>query len=352
MRTTRLQVRLDEITPTLLRVLDVPATSSLAEVHLLLQAALGFVDTHLYEFGAGEARYGPIDEDADEELVDATEVRLSAVAPELSYVYDFGDWWSFTATVLGPGDHEPGLVSGEGDEPVDDIGGATGYARAREAGELRPFDADRIGARLQRVLGRVPTGVQVVLDAIAGGVQLTPQGRLPRTVVRQIQQRYPMWHPRGDEAPPAQREDDLHPLVVVHDLVRRSRLARARHGVLSPTKSAADTVESVRRLRAAFPAGSFRRLLIETVVGILLVEGPQRTQALVSALYDGLGLYWISRGEPLSEEDMMIALLRDANLLMALGQIEQEDHRSVDTWRAGPEAGWLLPRTGLFAPES
>ena len=52
-----------EVEPTVLRVLDVPATSTLPELHLLLQAALGWRNTHLHEFLTADTRFGVDDED-------------------------------------------------------------------------------------------------------------------------------------------------------------------------------------------------------------------------------------------------------------------------------------------------
>ena len=70
MRTIRLQVTLREVTPPVLRILDVPATSTLPELHQLLQAGLGWTDSHLHEFqtptqaaGAALLRYGVPDPD-------------------------------------------------------------------------------------------------------------------------------------------------------------------------------------------------------------------------------------------------------------------------------------------------
>jgi hypothetical protein len=52
MRTTRLRVVLRDVEPTVSRTLDVPATATLPELHDLLQAALGWTDSHLHRFVA------------------------------------------------------------------------------------------------------------------------------------------------------------------------------------------------------------------------------------------------------------------------------------------------------------
>ncbi|MEJ2888816.1 plasmid pRiA4b ORF-3 family protein [Actinomycetospora aeridis] len=351
MRTTRLQVRLDGVEPLVLRVLDVPAAVSVDELHLLFQAALGFQDTHLYEFGVGEKRFGPGDEDAPEDVLLASSARLTDLSAAFTYDYDFGDSWSAAVEVLGAGGEEPGLVSGEGHEPQDDIGGAPGYLEALAAKELRPFDADRIGTRIRRVLGRVPPGVQVVLDVLAPGVKVTPQRRLPQKTVREIQQRVPDWHLFGAEGKPAHREDDLPPLEAVHDLVLAAGLARHRHGVLAPTKAAADPAEVLRRTRSAYRPETFAGLVVGAVVSVLLVDGPQEPEALAAEFHAGFGFrYSLDGRSPLSEDDMDMALVDQRPLLLALGQVVENDSWQDRTWRAGPEAGWWLPRTGLLEP--
>lgn len=56
-------VRLREVVPEVVRVIDVPAASTLAELHELLQAGVGWTDSHLHQFVAGHARYGVPHED-------------------------------------------------------------------------------------------------------------------------------------------------------------------------------------------------------------------------------------------------------------------------------------------------
>ena len=69
MKTTRLRVTLLEVRPAVFRVIDVPAVSTLPELHELLQAAVGWTDSHLHQFVTGEARYGVPDLDAMEDTL-------------------------------------------------------------------------------------------------------------------------------------------------------------------------------------------------------------------------------------------------------------------------------------------
>lgn len=64
MKTTRLQVTMRDVEPAVTRVIDVPATATLPELHQLLQAALGWTDSHLHQFFTAGACYGIPDDDA------------------------------------------------------------------------------------------------------------------------------------------------------------------------------------------------------------------------------------------------------------------------------------------------
>ena len=64
MRTVRLGVTLAEVTPTVLRVLDVPAACTLPELHDLLQIAIGWTDSHLHQFVVPAAVSGDVGEAA------------------------------------------------------------------------------------------------------------------------------------------------------------------------------------------------------------------------------------------------------------------------------------------------
>jgi hypothetical protein len=90
-RTVRLQVTLREVTPAVLRVVDVPASCTLSELHDLLQVAMGWTDSHLHQFLAGDARYGVPDQEFDTEVRDEAGFRLADLPTRFGYLYDFGD---------------------------------------------------------------------------------------------------------------------------------------------------------------------------------------------------------------------------------------------------------------------
>jgi hypothetical protein len=212
-------------------------------------------------------------------------------------------------------------------------------------GDLPVFDRDHVDQLVRRIVGRVPSGVRLVLDTLAGGVTLTPAGRLPRAVVRQVQQQRPGWTRGPDEDRPAQREDDVIPLLVLHDLLRAVGLLRVRRGVLAPIKAASDDHEVLRRLRGAYPEDTFHGILAVVAIARLLAEGPHRDDELAQVLLPAFERFLVD-GRPLERDDVETALQYEiAHELRALDQVET----GLGTWRAGSEAGWLLPRTALLA---
>ena len=82
------------------RLLLVPAHLTLAHLHDLLQAAMGWSNDHLHEFSIGQRRFGPPSQDmfmglsdlSDEGTVPLSTV-LSRVGAKAKYTYDFGDEW-------------------------------------------------------------------------------------------------------------------------------------------------------------------------------------------------------------------------------------------------------------------
>ncbi|MFR9804470.1 hypothetical protein ACL02T_19615 [Pseudonocardia sp. RS010] len=109
-------------------------------------------------------------------------------------------------------------------------------------------------------------------------MKLTPGGRLPRSVVRAVQEQRPDSYPLDR---PASIEEDLPPLAVLHDILRKVGLARLARGVLSPTRAAGDDVEVVRRLRRWFEPGGYEELLATTAVAVLAASGPLAREDLV-----------------------------------------------------------------------
>lgn len=363
MKTTRLQATLDEVEPAVVRVIDVPADTRLPELHDLLQAGFGWWDYHLHQFVTADGpTYGmdlPGEELWPPDQIDETTASLPDLGRQFSYVYDFGDDWHHTITVLGPGGTEPGCVDGQGACPPEDCGGPGGYAKLLATladpsddehehmvdwvgGRLQPFHREQVDAYIKRMAGRVPATVRLLLDLTAGGVRLTPAGRLPRSLVRAVQQEYPGWHLTGKLAA---TEDDLWPLAELHALLRRVGLLRLRHNLVTPTKATANDHQIVRRLRADFAPDTFPTQLAETTTALLASHGPQPHQHLGSLVLPQLGEYWAIDGRAITERDVQHAIHVAAARMQALDLLDA----TGPTWSAGPSAETLLPGATLRA---
>jgi hypothetical protein len=139
----RLKITLDDVEPPVLRCIEAPLTIRLDRLHLALQAAIGWTNSHLYEIRAGDVGWGEPDPDWGDNPLDARKARLIDVledvgAKTLRYLYDFGDGWEHTIKVERIFDAEPGilyprLIEAVGRCPPEDCGGPHGYPEFLEA---------------------------------------------------------------------------------------------------------------------------------------------------------------------------------------------------------------------------
>lgn len=159
----------------------VPARSMLAELHLVIQALMGWYNDHLHQFEApGPAetslktrrsrrdsrRIGPttdpagqpfdwmMDDEMDDEMEDEAKAVLQEVAPaektHFLYIYDMGDYWEHDILVenILPVDPEgvyPLCLAGKRNGPIEDCGGLWGYEEMLEilADPKHPDHEDR-----------------------------------------------------------------------------------------------------------------------------------------------------------------------------------------------------------------
>lgn len=138
---TRLKITLDDVEPPVLRRIEVPLNIRLDRLHQVLQAAMGWTNSHLWEIRVRDVGFGP---PGPRELggfhdgpINAAKATLVDVledmgAKTLKYLYDFGDGWEHTVKLEriedpAPGFSYPLLVAASGACPPEDIGGPPGY---------------------------------------------------------------------------------------------------------------------------------------------------------------------------------------------------------------------------------
>jgi transcriptional regulator with XRE-family HTH domain len=140
----RFEIVLDEIEPRVWRRIEVPATYTFWDLHVAIQDAMGWQDSHLHEFrilepGGVLVRIGI----PDDEFPDERPTRVGWTTPLASYLgaeraiweylYDFGDSWEHRVTFEGRFPRiatvsYPRCVDGARACPPEDVGGPSGYA--------------------------------------------------------------------------------------------------------------------------------------------------------------------------------------------------------------------------------
>ncbi|HET9256557.1 MAG TPA: plasmid pRiA4b ORF-3 family protein [Pseudonocardiaceae bacterium] len=128
-----IKVSLRNMKPPVWRRLQVPSKTSLAELHHIIQAAMGWEDCHLHQFQVNGRDYAD-PEHAIEETGDEGCKTLAWMRPgqRFAYWYDFGDDWWHDITVESVGRADPALiyprcVTGRRSCPPEDCGGPWGF---------------------------------------------------------------------------------------------------------------------------------------------------------------------------------------------------------------------------------
>lgn len=139
-----LHVELGGISPPIWRRLEVENTLTFADLHVILQTAMGWENQHLYEFIVGKQRVGPTaaaEASWGAPMLPADEVEIGQLLgrrKSFRYVYDFGDDWSHRITVeqqlpSTPHVRPAAVLAGKRACPPEDCGGVPGYYRVLDA---------------------------------------------------------------------------------------------------------------------------------------------------------------------------------------------------------------------------
>ncbi|MGB6539027.1 MAG: plasmid pRiA4b ORF-3 family protein [Xanthobacteraceae bacterium] len=131
----RLSVEIDDVTPRVVRLIEVPIDIRLDDLHFVLQVAIGWQNGHPFEFCIGDRVWGPQDRDLDKRPSPAERATLAdvlALGNTFKYDYVLGEDWEHTVRLQAretarPGLRYPNLVAAEGRCPPADIGGPVGY---------------------------------------------------------------------------------------------------------------------------------------------------------------------------------------------------------------------------------
>ena len=155
----QLRIELQHIEPLIWRRLQVPGDCTFWDLHVAIQSAFAWNDSHLHEFRPlgrrdGTPRFGmPLDDFDENPPLHGWAHRVADVLTRdnlrLEYEYDFGDGWEHLILLedileAAPGKTYPRCTAGERAGPPDDCGGPDGYASLLEtlANALDPDHAD------------------------------------------------------------------------------------------------------------------------------------------------------------------------------------------------------------------
>ncbi len=140
----QINVTLTDLQPPIWRRIQVRSDTTLARLHGVLQAVMGWEDAHLHQFVIREKYYGVPDEKElgphktrDERKYKLSEL-VAGVSASFAYTYDFGDNWEHILEIekTFPPDKSvryPVCVAGAHACPPEDVGGILGYENFREA---------------------------------------------------------------------------------------------------------------------------------------------------------------------------------------------------------------------------
>ena len=140
----QLKVTLDDSKPPIWRRILVPDDITLADLHEIIQRAMGWGNYHLHMFDVFGQVFGDPEDDeyGDFGTKDEKRYRLNQLGlhekAKFSYEYDFGDSWEHTILLekilpAEKGAHYPVCIKGKRACPPEDVGGVRGYDDFLEA---------------------------------------------------------------------------------------------------------------------------------------------------------------------------------------------------------------------------
>ena len=152
----QLKVVLLDVSPMIWRRLLVYSTSTITDLHYILQISLGWSDDHLHRFRIhgkqyGIARMGGLSFSDDPETVRLKDFRFR-INESFRYEYDFTDGWQHqirVEAILAPEPHRryPVCIDGRRSCPPEDCGGPWAFMALRQR-----YSLDHIMMRLADII--------------------------------------------------------------------------------------------------------------------------------------------------------------------------------------------------------
>lgn len=160
----QLKIRLLGISPMIWRRVLVPSSSTLHELHGILQVAMGWDGIHLFQFDIRAVDYGSWELHAANPDIALSDFGFRK-GDRFSYIYDMGDYWKHEIRIeaildADPSKSYPICTGGAGACPPEECGGPEGYlARRDEANGYDGWqDLEALASFGQELLDRHDTG--------------------------------------------------------------------------------------------------------------------------------------------------------------------------------------------------
>ena len=160
----QLKIHLLGISPMMWRRLLVSSSSTLRELHGIVQAVMGWGGIHLFQFDVRAVCYGSWELHTANPDISLSDFEFRR-NDRFSYIYDMGDYWKHEVRVeailnADPKKSYPVCTGGAGACPPEDCGGPQGYlARRDEASGYDTWqDLEALASFGQDLLDRHDTG--------------------------------------------------------------------------------------------------------------------------------------------------------------------------------------------------
>jgi len=132
----QLKITLNGAKPPIFRIILVEDSRTFFELHHIIQIAMGWFNSHLYQFETGDYCISDPTMIDYKDVLDSKEVKLNQIftgeEKNLNYEYDFGDGWIHTiehekTIPVQLNESYPKCIVGKRNCPPEDCGGIWGY---------------------------------------------------------------------------------------------------------------------------------------------------------------------------------------------------------------------------------